>query len=148
AFFAGQGARRVELPTYAFQRERYWIEPSGGVGDLAAAGQLPAEHPLLGATVQLAGEQGWLFTGRLSLTTHPWLRDHSVADTVLLPGTAVVELALAACRHVGASEVEDLTLIAPLVLGEHAVQLQVTVAEPDTEGRHPINVYTRPQGAP
>src|SRR5207248_3836691 len=112
--------------------------------DLAAAGQLAAGHPLLRAAVRLAGEEGWLFTGRLSLKTHPWLRDHVVMDAALLPSTAFVELALAAAKHVGAGQVEDLTLVAPLVLdGERA--LQVTVAEPDEDGRRPLNVYSRAQ---
>ena len=145
AFFEGSGARLVDLPTYAFQRERYWLETTGGAGDLAAAGQLPAEHPLLGAAVRLAGEeQGWLFTGRLSLRTHPWLSDHAVMDTVLLPGTAFVELALATAERAGAGGVEELTLVAPLVI-DRELALQVTVGAPDEDGRRPVGVYSRPQ---
>jgi acyl transferase domain-containing protein len=53
-------------------------------------------HPLLGAAVELAGGQGLVFTGRLSGRDQPWLPDHAVAGTVLLPGTAFVEMALAA----------------------------------------------------
>ncbi|MDQ3936931.1 MAG: type I polyketide synthase, partial [Actinomycetota bacterium] len=138
---------RVELPTYAFQRERFWLEGAGGVGDLAAAGQLAGGHPLLGAAVRLAGErEGWLLTGRLSLETHPWLRDHAVMGAVLFPGTGFVELALAAAERVGAEVVEDLTLLAPLVLGEReAVALQVTVSEAGEGGRWTVEVYSRPQ---
>ena len=74
--FSG-GARRVELPTYAFQRERFWLESASGAGNVRAAGLEAADHPLLGAAVRLAGEAGWLFTGRVSLSTHPWLADHA-----------------------------------------------------------------------
>jgi polyketide synthase 12 len=143
-----RGLGRVELPTYAFGGERHWLEAASGPGDLAAAGQSAAEHPLLGAAVRLAGEHGWLFTGRLSLKAHPWLADHAVAGTVLLPAAAFVELALAAAQRVGAGSVEELTLVAPLVLAGQPLQLQVTVAEPDEEGRWAIDVYSRQQPSP
>nr|WLD25870.1 turonicin A polyketide synthase subunit TurHI [Streptomyces sp.] len=144
----GTGGHRVDLPTYAFQRERYWIEvPTGGTGDVASAGLDAAEHPLLGAAVELPDSEGLLFTGRLSLRTHPWLADHRAADAVLLPGTAFVELALHAGRRVGSVLLEELTLEAPLVLPEHgALQLRVSVAEPDGTGRRALGVHTRPEG--
>src|SRR4051794_40427194 len=91
-----EGGRPVKLPTYAFQHRRYWIEAAAGTADVISAGLDSADHPLLGAAVPLAGEDEWLFTAHLSLGGHGWLRDHAVMDTVLLPGTAFVELALAA----------------------------------------------------
>ncbi len=67
ALLQGAGAKRVKLPTYAFQRERYWLELGAGTGDVGSIGQSSADHPLLGAVVELAGGEGWLFTGRISL---------------------------------------------------------------------------------
>ena len=143
AVFAGRGAKQVSLPTYAFQRERYWLGPQPGTGDLTAAGLAIADHPLLGAAVQLAGGQGWAFTSRLSLETHPWLSDHAVMGTVLLPGTAFLELALHAGGQIGCGHVAELVLEVPLVLPEHdAVQLQVFVGELES-GQRPLAIYSR-----
>ena len=146
ALCAEQPVQRVELPRYAFQRERYWLAPKVGVGDVSGIGLGVSDHPLLGAAVQVAGGEGWLFTGRLSLDTHPWLSDHAVLDTVLLPGTAFLELALAAGREVGCEGVEELMLQAPLILERGtAVQLQAAVGEPDGDGRREVSVYSRAQ---
>ncbi|MFF8293802.1 SDR family NAD(P)-dependent oxidoreductase, partial [Streptomyces sp. NPDC016309] len=150
AYFAGTGARRVELPTYAFQRERFWLEaPEGHVGDVESAGLGAAHHPLLGASVALADGEGLLFTGRLSLDTHPWLADHAVMGTVLLPGTAFVELAIRAGDQAGCDLLEELTLEAPLVLAPHtAARLQIVVGAPDGAGRRTLDLYSSDPDAP
>ncbi|MGW2231222.1 type I polyketide synthase, partial [Streptomyces formicae] len=142
AYFAGSGARRVDLPTYAFQRERYWLDVVPGAGDVSAAGLGPAEHPLLGATVVLGGTDGVLLTGRLSTQTHPWLADHAVMGSVLLPGTAFLELAVRAGDQVGCDLVEELTLETPLVLPESgAVRVQVSVGAEDASGGRELAFY-------
>ncbi|MFI6653853.1 SDR family NAD(P)-dependent oxidoreductase [Streptomyces sp. NPDC050529] len=146
AFYAGTGAQKVELPTYAFQRQRFWLAPGTGGGDAVAAGLGRLDHPLLGAAVRLGERDEWLLTGRLSLDSAPWVRDHVVLGTVIVPGTALVELAVVAGRQAGAAVLEELVLEAPLVLDDGvAVQLQVSVAEPDEGGRRAVAVYSRPE---
>ncbi|WP_262706286.1 MULTISPECIES: type I polyketide synthase, partial [Streptomyces] len=148
AVFAGTRTARTDLPLYPFQRETYWLDTGYWAGDMASAGLGVADHPLLGAAVALADSDGFLYTGRLALDTHPWLADHAVAGSVLLPGTAFVELAIRAGDQVGCDLLEELTLEAPLVLPEAGgVQLQLSVGAPDGSGRRSLTVYSRSEDA-
>ncbi|MGH8793838.1 MAG: acyltransferase domain-containing protein, partial [Stackebrandtia sp.] len=151
AYFSGTGARRVDLPTYPFQRQRFWLESEHDSGDVTQAGLEAADHGLLGAAVRVAGSDELLLTGRLSVKTHPWLADHAVAGNVLLPGTAFVELALRAGETVGCTRLDELTLQAPLLLSDdEAVQIQVSVRQPEegqAEERRPAAIYSRPADA-
>ncbi|MDX3854927.1 type I polyketide synthase [Streptomyces sp. AK02-01A] len=138
---------RIDLPTYPFQRQSYWLNATSQAGDWTTAGLTDADHPMLSAALERADSDGVVFTGRLSLDTHPWLADHEVLGLSLVPGSLFLELALHAGERIGCERVEELTLHAPLVLPEHGgVQLQVTVGEPDGEGRRPLGVHARPEG--
>nr|WP_051838299.1 type I polyketide synthase [Streptomyces sp. NRRL WC-3742] len=135
----------ADLPTYAFQREYFWTEVGSGSADAGSMGLEASAHPWLGAGTALADGEGHLFTGRLAPNSQPWLRDHAAFGTVLVPGTGVLDLVLAAGREVGAGRVEELALVEPLVL-EGPVRLQVVVGGSEN-GRRQVSLYSRPEDA-
>nr|WP_062339553.1 type I polyketide synthase [Herbidospora sakaeratensis] len=137
------GAARVDLPTYTFTRERYWLDPAAGKADVTGMGQSAAGHPLLGATVSLAAGGGLMLTGRLGVDTQPWLADHTVAGRVIVPGTALVEMAIRAGDEIGAARLAELVVESPLVLpATSGVRVQVVVTALDA-GRGEVAVYSQ-----
>ncbi|ROO87027.1 acyl transferase domain-containing protein [Actinocorallia herbida] len=132
-------------PSYAFQRQRFWLEGAAAATDATGLGLTSPEHPLLGAAVEQP-DGAIVYTARLSLETEPWLADHTVNGTVILPGTAFVDLALHAGHRADCAAVEELTLQAPLALAAGPVDLHVTVGAPGDGGRRSFAVHSRPPG--
>ncbi|HET9890926.1 MAG TPA: acyltransferase domain-containing protein, partial [Mycobacterium sp.] len=144
AAMSGLGGRRVDLPTYGFVRQHFWL-PVGSTGaqDVASLGLSAAEHGLLGAVVPRPDSGGVVLTGRLSTAAHPWLADHAVGETVLFPGAGFVELAIRAGDEVGAAVLDELTLSAPLLLpAAESVRVQLVVGAPDAAGLRRLSVYS------
>ncbi|WP_211240832.1 type I polyketide synthase [Hamadaea tsunoensis] len=141
------GGRTVPLPTYAFQRRRYWLDASEAAGNVAAAGLTAATHPLLGAVVDLPDTGAVVLTGRLSADSVGWLGDHVIHGRTVLPGTAFVELAVQAADEVGLDVVEELTQHRPLVVPAGEAMTVRLVAGAEEDGGRPLSIYARPAGS-
>ncbi len=103
--------QHIHLPTYPFQRQRFWWEPK-----VSPAAQ--TEHPLLGSSVQIAGQAEQYFQTRLDQASLEYLRDHCVLDQPLFPAAGYAELMLAAGKalNLPAFEVAQLRIEQPLKL--------------------------------
>ncbi|MFB6893128.1 SDR family NAD(P)-dependent oxidoreductase, partial [Kitasatospora sp. NPDC056327] len=143
--FGPGSAVHAELPTYPFQRERFWLtEPPAAAGDAGSFGLTPGDHAVLLAATRHPDRDEILLTGALSARTQPWLRDHAIRGTVILPGTAFLDLALHAAAEAGAEGVGELALEAPLIVPDGAtVQIQVVLDPEDAEGRRSFAVHSR-----
>jgi acyl transferase domain-containing protein/short-subunit dehydrogenase/aryl carrier-like protein len=150
AVFAGTDPRRVDLPTYPFERQRYWlVAPDRTPADASALGQSAPDHPFLAAAVELPDSGEVVLTGRMSTASHSWLADHAMSGAVVVPGAVFVELAVRAGDQVGCGQLDELLLQAPLVLPEHGgVLLRVVVGAADVDGRRSLGLYARPEDEP
>ncbi|TXS34006.1 acyltransferase domain-containing protein, partial [Streptomyces sp. or43] len=133
-----------DLPTYPFQHRSYWLEDAATDGDPESLGLHTTQHPLLAAATTLAQGDALLLTGRISLRTHPWLADHAIDGTAVLPAAAALELALEAGRLLGDLPVDELTLDAPVAIpAAGGVDVQMTAGAPRGDGRRELTLHTR-----
>lgn len=139
--FEGTGARTTDLPTYRFQRERFW--PRARARARAVA---PAE-PLDERGLELVDGRT-VFGGRLDDARQSWVLDHRMLGRTVLPGAAVAGLLSHAGERSGAATVAELTVEEPLVLpgGGRETEVQVTVGPADESGARDASVHTRGPG--
>ncbi|MEV6341166.1 SDR family NAD(P)-dependent oxidoreductase [Nocardia vinacea] len=144
--FADRSPARMSLPTYAFQHQRYWLAPAAGAGSIHASGLESVAHPLLSAAVWLPDSDGVVLTGLLSIASQPWVGDHVIGPTVLLPATAFVELALHVAAMTATPRLAELIVTAPLAVPSvGAVELRVLASGRDEMGARVVSVHSRPQ---
>ncbi|MFE2188583.1 type I polyketide synthase, partial [Streptomyces sp. NPDC059455] len=142
--YAGTTPSQVPLPTYPFQHQHYWLAATGHSGDVGSVGLREAAHPLLGAVVSVPDTGGVLLTGRLAPSAQSWLADHMLSGVALVPGTAIVELAVRAGDETGTPVLEELVLGQPMLLpDDSALQVQVLVGAAEDDERRAVRVYSR-----
>jgi acyl transferase domain-containing protein/acyl carrier protein len=135
----GSGRRRIDLPTYPFQRQRYWRTFSTPRTRL---GPLRASHPLLGGALPSALP---IYEAELDLARQAWLGDHRIFDVTPFPATGFLELVLAAAREaIGASDlrVEEVAIGEPLLLPASGAATVQVIVTPAGEG-HAVKVHSR-----
>jgi acyl transferase domain-containing protein/acyl carrier protein len=138
--------RRIALPTYPFQRERFWIAGPPPAALSPGAKAATAAHPLLGARVDSPLPQ-WQFTADLDLDAVPFLVDHRKYGAIVFPATAFIEMmrsAAVAATGSSACAIDDLIISNPLVIesaGAAGVTLQ-TIVDIDDE-RASVRVFSR-----
>ena len=143
-----RAGRVAHLPTYPFQRKRHWVDHAGPNSDANSFGLTSTEHPLLTATLPVADGGKLLLTGRLCASENRWLSEHKVFGEMIVPGTAILEMALATAHVVGLTSIDELILAAPLVLTERGAQsIQVQADAPDERGLRSWRLYARNEAA-
>lgn len=151
AVFRDTGANVVDLPVYAFQRRRYWLDPPKPAAvqteDTGSLG-----HGILLHATTIPGTSKIICSGYLSGAKQPWLRDHMVGGQTIVPAAVFIELALRASRECTGTDqtmmLDEVTFVAPLALEtkENAgLKIQILVGEPEDHGTRTVDVYSRPK---
>ena len=136
-----QPSHRLELPTYPFQRRRFWPKTSNIAG---SDGYGSAVSGILGSAKDLASGDT-VYTSRLSVKSQPWLSDHVIYGTVVVPGATYAAMTLAA---VGApARVKDVFFYEPIILPEKTSrEVQLTLHPLEDGTGSTFKVHSRTYG--
>ncbi|MBJ6760429.1 polyketide synthase dehydratase domain-containing protein [Myxococcaceae bacterium JPH2] len=141
--------RRLPLPTYPFQRKRYWVKESAAP---LSARQDRGGHPLLGERLRSTLKEAQ-FEAHYSLDTLTYLDDHRIFGLPVLPTTAALELVTQGARaHFGVDAVamERFLYGEALVLPEDGARVIHLVITPVEDDRATFKVFSTDErpGAP
>ncbi|WP_424097233.1 SDR family NAD(P)-dependent oxidoreductase [Moorena producens] len=141
--------QKVVLPTYPFQRERYWIESNKSNRKKPYLSTEKTLHPLLGKRFYCAGQpQQVQFESLLAEDEPAYLKHHRVFDRALFPTTAYLEIALAAGVNRFKTDnlvVEDLVIPTGLILPEGEIKTVQTILTPSENQTYQWQVFTQQQ---
>jgi acyl transferase domain-containing protein/acyl-CoA synthetase (AMP-forming)/AMP-acid ligase II/acyl carrier protein/SAM-dependent methyltransferase len=136
--------QRIQLPTYSFQRKRYWMnETSFRKAPSPEDTQSQLVHPLLGQRLHLAGSPETRFESQINLD---FLMDHQVFQTAILPAAAYLEMALAAGATLFESfqlMLENVVFRQPLFLTEDEGQTVQLVLTPEGYKAARFQIFSR-----
>lgn len=141
AFHGDRKQQSVALPTYPFQRERFWVEnsPSGSLAATPVSWETDTSgeyHPLLGQRIEIPDQKPCaVWQNTINTDGYEYLLDHVVQGAAIMPATGYIEMAVTAAMQLQDSDtttLEDLVFHQPLLLEQgQSVQLQLWI-EPDT----------------
>ncbi|EHD23259.1 MULTISPECIES: type I polyketide synthase [Brenneria] len=136
-------ASLVDIPTYPFEHRHYWLTPPTA-SNVVTVGQRPTEHALLNAIIDLPDDEGVLLTGRIGLSSQPWLADHAATGVALVPGTAYLDMVSYAALLTDHHRIAELVIQAPLVLPEQGeLDLQLRVGRIDEQALRAVTIHAR-----
>ncbi|MFT9474452.1 type I polyketide synthase [Streptomyces sp. Mo3] len=136
----------TELPTYAFQHQRYWVEPEISAAGAEALGARATGHPLLSTAIEIPGDGPTclVLTGRLDRRALGRLLD---PGTGAVPAAALLDLLVHAGTVAGSGAVEQIIIDSPPTVPEHShLQLRVRVDGPGRDGLRPVVIHSRRSG--
>jgi acyl transferase domain-containing protein/NADPH:quinone reductase-like Zn-dependent oxidoreductase/NADP-dependent 3-hydroxy acid dehydrogenase YdfG/aryl carrier-like protein len=142
AMHAVQPSRRIELPTYPWQRERFWkdlLSPERRT----RPGVTRRRHPLLGG--RIAGPRP-TFEGQVSVVSPAYLGDHRIFGLPLYPATGYIELALAAARETGVDGdvmLRNIMFREALRLPDATAATMQVLLHPGNDGAHEFHIFSR-----
>ena len=141
-------SRRISLPTYPFQRERFWIDSDRGARSPRSGRRIvhsENQHPLVGVALRSPAIEGSVFETELSAQQPLFLKDHEICGRVIVPAAAYVEMALAGARQLfgkGACRIENLVLDEPLVLQADAETKVQSIFRPSDGNANTFEVFS------